>query len=88
MKIIMQAPEGQDSGGDIILRAGAKVDNATTQRAVGGSIIFQMADQTEVFRIDPDGQVLVRGNVVVDDVALYELFKWWLEHAVQSSGNE
>ena len=74
------------SGGNVVFRPGCKYHGDKTGFAVDGSIIFQMADQSEAFRIDPDGQVVVRGNVVGDDVAMYETFKRWLEHAELVSG--
>lgn len=77
--IELQAGSGTD-GGDIVLRPG-QTSFVSHPRGVDGSIIFQRASGDEIFRLDPDGKVLVRGNVVTSDLAMYHAFAEWLTHA-------
>ena len=43
-----------------------------------GSIIFSLANGTEVIRFDPDGKCFVRGEQVDDNVMIYrEVVRWF-----------
>lgn len=67
--------------GDIRIMAGRGAGHAP-----GGSIIFELPDGSEHFRLEPDGTVMVRGDKVTSDLAMYEAFKMWLRAAETDYG--
>jgi hypothetical protein len=67
-------------GGNIILQAQA---GAPGCRDPGGSFIFMLGN-TEYMRINPDGNVYVRGNIVGNDRKVYENFREWLNCATSA----
>ena len=79
MRITAQKAPRDGDGGSMMLRAGARRDDVS--HTVGGSLIFQIGDGTEVFRLDPDGNVVIRGDIVTKDMAMYQAFAEWLRHA-------
>lgn len=84
--IHFQEPRAPGSGGDVVfssltIQPGKKWDGDTTGVAVDGSIIFKRADGEETFRLDPNGDVAIRGDVVTKDLAMYECFAEWLAEA-------
>jgi hypothetical protein len=68
-------------GGDVVFSAGSKWADDPTGLAVDGSIIFKRPNGDELFRLDQNGDVAVRGDVVTQDLAMYQAFAEWLEHA-------
>lgn len=72
-------PNGPGNGGNLTFQPGQKWRGNGV--AVDGSIIFKRADGAEMFRLDPDGNVAIRGDVVMRDLAMYECFAEWLSHA-------
>lgn len=70
------------AGGDIIFQTGRGLSpSGSLPPLPDGSFRFNLADGTEVLRIDGDGKISVRGNVVDDDESVYQGFRAWLMHA-------
>lgn len=68
--------EGSLKGGDVVFRVGEG------KRGPHGSVRFLGPHGDEVFVIDPDGQFVVKGEVVAEDRLAYEGFRAWLGMAV------
>ncbi|HMJ56682.1 MAG TPA: hypothetical protein VK540_31655 [Polyangiaceae bacterium] len=79
---IVQATASPNPG-DLIFQTGAGTPPGSPSPfpVPDGSIRFRLADGTEVLRIDPDGTVRVRGNIVDSDKSVYQGFRAWLLHA-------
>lgn len=66
---------------DMVFQTGLGSPPGSPMPVPDGSIRFRLADGTEMLRIDPDGTVRVRGNVVDSDKSVYQGFRAWLLHA-------
>jgi hypothetical protein len=69
--------------GNVVFRPGMRKSNDAPIFTAypAGCFIFHMADGKEFMRVEPDGQVYVRGTLVDTDRKVYENFREWLSHA-------
>ena len=47
-----------------------------------GDALFQMYGK-EVIRINEQGNVFINGNLKEEDIALYQMFRFWIEESVK-----
>ena len=75
--------------GDIRFVLGLNTDLTDVQRTLPeGSFRFFLPDGREVLTITPTGAFLVYGEIITNDLEVYETFKAFLECArISSSGN-
>ncbi len=66
-------PETTGVGGNVTISPG--------EGQPAGSIIFKLADESEMMRFDPDGKIYVRGEQVDDNQGIYMHFRRWLQLA-------
>ena len=69
--------------GNVVFNPGMRKpqDTPVLREAQVGSFIFKMSDDREFMRVDPSGEVFVRGTLVGTDRKVYECFREWLSHA-------
>lgn len=68
-------------GGNIKFKAGRGAADRNGKEWPDGAFIFELADGKEMIRIEPTGEVFVRGTKVDDDRKVYESFREWFLHA-------
>ena len=73
-------------GGDIIFTPGRGSLSGDLSPMPDGSFRFELANGTEVLRIDGDGTIKIRGNVVDDDESVYQAFRAWLASCLGAKG--
>ncbi len=74
-------------GGDVIFKPGKGQDGTEIMRpGRDGSIRFLLPDDTEMLAFHPDGTIYVRGELVEDNVTVYNIFKRWLMTATAERG--
>lgn len=73
-------PYQASKGGSLYLKAGSGAPSGShINREFDGDIIFQLADGLEFIRIQGDGKVFIRGEVVDDNKSIYKAFAEWLK---------
>jgi hypothetical protein len=80
---VAEPPMDHACGEDLTLRGGIgyEAGKGATPK-FGGSIIFNLPDDSEKMRIKPDGTVLIDGREVTTDLAMYKALASWLSSMV------
>ena len=61
--------------------AGGNMTFSPGNGAPSGSIVFELADGSEMMRFDDDGKAFVRGEQVDDNQGIYMHFRRWMQLA-------